>query len=104
MIHRDQIHGDVRFDPLAVALLNTGSLQRLGRVYQLGYAHLVYRGGTHTRLSHAMGASHVAGWLVDQLRQNYLQAGELPRGAVEVERFFSLGRAQASRLLGGSTT
>jgi len=91
MIHRDQIHGDVRFDPLAVALLNTGSLQRLGRVYQLGYAHLVYRGGTHTRLSHVMGASHVAGWLVDQLRQNYLQAGELPRGAVDVESFLPRG-------------
>ncbi|MGA8669190.1 MAG: hypothetical protein WB679_04910 [Terracidiphilus sp.] len=96
MIHRDQVHGDVRFDPMAVALLNTSSLQRLGRVYQLGYAHLVYRGGTHTRLSHVMGASHVAGWLVDQLRQNYLQAGDLPRGAVEVESFLPRGSGKQS--------
>jgi hypothetical protein len=50
LTHRDQIHGDIRYDPLAVALLETSPLQRLGRIYQLGYGHLVYRGGTHTRL------------------------------------------------------
>lgn len=83
-IYRDQVHGDVRFDPLAVELLNTATLQRLGRVYQLGFAHLVYRGGTHTRLSHVMGAHYVAGWLVDQLKQNYVVA-EIPQGAVPVE-------------------
>jgi HD superfamily phosphohydrolase len=90
--HRDQIHGDVRYDPLAVALLNTQALQRLGRIYQLGYAHLVYRGGTHTRLSHVMGASHVAGQLVDLLRQNYLEAKDLPRGAIDPDEFLPKGR------------
>jgi HD superfamily phosphohydrolase len=91
MIHRDQIHGDVRFDPLAVALLNTEALQRLGRVYQLGYAHLIYRGGTHTRLSHVMGASHVAGKLVDLLRQNYTDAIDLPHGAIKPDEFLPKG-------------
>jgi HD superfamily phosphohydrolase len=85
--HRDQIHGDVRYDPLAVALLNTASLQRLGRIYQLGYAHLVYRGATHTRLSHVMGAYHVAGQLVDLLRQNYVGVKILPPGAVACDEF-----------------
>ncbi len=93
--HRDQIHGDVRYDPIAVALLNTSTLQRLGRVYQLGYAHLVYRGGTHTRLSHVMGASHVAGQLVDFLRQNYLEAEEFPHGAIDPEEFLP-GNAKSS--------
>ena len=88
--HRDQVHGDVRFDSLAIALLNTAPLQRLGRIYQLGYAHLVFRGGTHTRLSHVMGASHAASQLVDFLRQNY-QEGELPLGAVEPEEFLPTG-------------
>lgn len=88
--HRDQIHGDVRLDSLAVALLNTAALQRLGRIYQLGYAHLVFRGGTHTRLSHVMGASHAASQIVDFLRQNY-QEGELPMGAVEPEEFLPTG-------------
>jgi HD superfamily phosphohydrolase len=94
--HRDQIHGDVRFDPLAVALLNTPALQRLGRIYQLGYAHLVYRGGTHTRLSHVMGASHVAGQIVEFLRQNYLE-GDLPLGAVDIDEFLPKGRNSESR-------
>lgn len=89
--HRDQIHGDVRYDPLAVALLNTATLQRLGRIYQLGYAHLVFRGGTHTRLSHVMGAAHVAGKLVDLVRQNYLETEDFPRGAVDPETFLPKG-------------
>ena len=91
MTHRDQIHGDVRFDPLAVALLNTGALQRLGRVYQLGYAHLIYRGGTHTRLSHVMGAMHVAGRLVDLVRENYVETTDLPDGAIRPEDFLPGG-------------
>jgi HD superfamily phosphohydrolase len=91
--HRDQIHGDVRYDPLSVALLNTPALQRLGRVFQLGYAHLVFRGGTHTRLSHVMGASHVAGKLVDLLRQNYLETKEFPHGAIPPEDFLPKGTA-----------
>jgi len=73
IIHRDQVHGDVQYDRLSVALLNTKVMQRLGRVYQLGYSHLVFRGGTHTRLSHVMGAAHVAGKIVDALRVNYKQ-------------------------------
>src|SRR6266851_4886091 len=94
--HRDQVHGDVRFDSVAVALLNAPALRRLGRIYQLGYAHLVYRGGTHTRLSHVMGASHVAGQLVDLLRQNYLEA-DLPLGAVELDEFLPRGNGEGSR-------
>src|SRR6266853_6313901 len=90
MTHRDQIHGDVRFDPLAVALLNTEAVQRLGRVYQLGYAHYVYRGGTHTRLSHVMGAYHVAGLLVQALRENYDRSQGPPPGAVDPSEFLPL--------------
>jgi HD superfamily phosphohydrolase len=95
--HRDQVHGDVRFDSLAVALLNTAPLQRLGRIYQLGYAHLVFRGGTHTRLSHVMGSSHAASQLVDFLRQNY-QEGDLPLGAIEPEEFLPIGTKTAATL------
>jgi HD superfamily phosphohydrolase len=83
LTHRDEIHGDVRFDPLAVALLNSSPLQRLGRIYQLAYSHLVYRGGTHTRLSHVMGAYHVAGKMVDALQKNYAKSRNLwPEGAI----------------------
>ncbi len=86
IIHRDQVHGDVYFDPLATALLDTAPLQRLGKIYQLGYAHLVYRGGTHTRLAHVMGAYHVAGQLVELLKRNYGQES-IPHGACQPNDF-----------------
>ncbi len=86
--HRDQIHGDTVLDTLAVELLNTPALQRLGRVYQLGYAHLVFRGGTHTRLSHVIGACHMATKLVDALKQNYIYCSQsLPPGIELPENF-----------------
>lgn len=91
LTHRDEIHGDIRYDPLAAALLNTPPLQRLGRVYQLGYGHLVYRGGTHTRLSHAMGTYHTAARLVRALRRNYEGAGTQPRGALHPPEFLPRG-------------
>lgn len=88
IIHRDQVHGDAHYDPLSVALLNTKVLQRLGRVYQLGYGHLVFRGGTHTRLSHVMGAAHMATRVVDRLQFNYTQKrATYPRHVVTPETF-----------------
>jgi HD superfamily phosphohydrolase len=87
LTHRDEIHGDVYYDPLAVALLDTPTLQRLGRVYQLGYGHLVYRGGTHTRLSHCMGAYATAGRLVGALQHNYERKAARPRGAMAPDEF-----------------
>jgi uncharacterized protein len=88
ILYRDEIHGDIRLDTLAVSLLDTSAVQRLGRVYQLGYAHLVYRGGTHTRLSHVLGAYHVAGKLVDALRRNYaVNPKGWPTGVIRPEEF-----------------
>ena len=90
LIHRDQIHRDVYFDPMSIALINTPEMQRLGRIYQLGFAHLVFRGGTHTRLSHVMGVAHVAGSLVGSLRSNYEIAQKeltLPNGAIDTTEF-----------------
>lgn len=96
LTHRDEIHGDVAYDALAVALLNTPTLQRLGRVYQLGYGHLVYRGGTHTRLSHSMGTYATAGRLVDALRRNYESRALPPEGAVPAAEFLP-SRSPAAR-------
>ncbi len=87
MIHRDEIHGDIRYDRLAVKLLDTPQLQRLGRVYQLGFGHLVYRGGTHTRLSHSMGAYLTASQLAEALQRNYESSTPRPDGAIDPNEF-----------------
>lgn len=87
MIHRDEVHGDVKYDDLGVALLNTPQMQRLGRVYQLGFGHLVYRGGNHTRLSHAMGTYYTAWGLARALQYNYESQRQYPKGAIESWKF-----------------
>jgi HD superfamily phosphohydrolase len=98
LLSRDEIHGDIRLDKLAVKLLDTPPLQRLGRVYQLGYSHLVYRGGNHTRLSHVIGAYEMAGRLTDALQRNYSSPARLhPRGAVEPGEFLPRGATADAR-------
>jgi HD superfamily phosphohydrolase len=87
VIHRDEVHGDVKYDDLGVALLNTPHLQRLGRVYQLGYGHLVYRGGNHTRLSHSMGTYLTAWRLARALQYNYESQLHYPKRAIDPWEF-----------------
>ncbi len=59
-IVRDPLWNNIRLDPLAMALVDTGAMQRLRYVRQLGLAHLVYPGATHTRFEHALGTYHLA--------------------------------------------
>ena len=59
-IVRDPLWNNIRLDPLAMALVDTGAMQRLRYVRQLGLAHLVYPGATHTRFEHALGTHHLA--------------------------------------------
>ena len=57
---RDPLWNNIRVDPTAERLLDTGVVQRLRYVRQLGLAHLVYPGATHSRFEHALGAYHLA--------------------------------------------
>jgi len=42
--------------------------QRLRRIKQTGLTHLVYPGAQHTRFHHALGAMHLMGMAIDELR------------------------------------
>jgi len=57
---RDPLWSNIHVDPLAMRLVDTPGFQRLRYVRQLGLAHLVYPGATHTRFEHALGAYHLA--------------------------------------------
>jgi uncharacterized protein len=59
-IIRDPLWNNIRLDPLAMELISTPAFQRLRYVRQLGLAHLVYPGATHTRFEHAVGTHHLA--------------------------------------------
>jgi len=73
-IVRDPLWNTIRLDPVAVRLVDTSAYQRLRYIRQLGFAHLVYPGATHTRFDHALGVYHLAGTALRLLREN----GPLP--------------------------
>lgn len=52
---RDPVWNNIRLDAAAAAVIDTPQFQRLRRVKQLGFAHLVYPGAVHTRFNHAIG-------------------------------------------------
>jgi len=57
---RDPLWNTIVVDAVARRLIDTPVFQRLRYVRQLGLAHLVYPGATHTRFEHALGAYHLA--------------------------------------------
>lgn len=57
---RDPLWNNIRIEGPYLRLLDTRVFQRLRYVRQLGLAHLVYPGATHTRFEHALGAYHLA--------------------------------------------
>lgn len=70
MLHiRDPLWGSVAVDDVAARLLDTPAVQRLRYVRQLGLAHLVYPGATHSRFEHALGAYHLARRALAKLRE-----------------------------------
>ena len=59
-IIRDPLWNTIRLSPIAVRIVDTPAFQRLRYIRQLGFAHLVYPGATHTRFDHALGVYHLA--------------------------------------------
>jgi uncharacterized protein len=57
---RDPLWDTIRLDPLAMRIVDSPAFQRLRHIRQLGHAHLVYPGATHTRFDHALGVYHLA--------------------------------------------
>jgi HD superfamily phosphohydrolase len=57
---RDPLWDTIRIDPVALRIIDSATFQRLRYIKQLGHAHLVYPGATHTRFDHAVGVYHLA--------------------------------------------
>jgi len=72
---RDPLWQNVRLDEPAAAIVDAPEFQRLRRVKQLGFAHLVYPGAIHTRFLHALGVHHLTGRAIEALRSR----GELAK-------------------------
>jgi hypothetical protein len=77
---RDPLWSTIRVDPRAVRIIDTAAFQRLRYIRQLGFAHLVYPGATHTRFDHALGVYHLARTALRLLRERDHPAPEVWEG------------------------
>ncbi len=66
---RDPLWNTIRLSEPALRIIDTPAFQRLRYIRQLGFAHLVYPGATHTRFDHALGVHHLASTALRQLRE-----------------------------------
>ena len=66
---RDPLWDTIRVDETATAIVDSPAFQRLRYIRQLGLAHLVYPGATHTRFDHALGVYHLARRALAVLRE-----------------------------------
>ena len=64
------VHGSIRLEEAEVAILETPEFRRLAGVSQLGMASTVFPSSNYSRLSHCIGASHVAGRILATLKAN----------------------------------
>jgi len=55
---RDAVYGDIELSPAEVKLLDTFEMQRLRKVKELAFVHLVYPTAIHTRFDHSIGVRH----------------------------------------------
>jgi len=59
-IINDPVYGFITIDdPLIFDVISHSYYQRLRRIHQMAFAHLVYPGAVHTRLHHSLGAYHL---------------------------------------------
>ncbi|MBW7935242.1 MAG: HD domain-containing protein [Gemmatimonadaceae bacterium] len=72
---RDPLWNNIRIDGPFLRLADTSVVQRLRYVRQLGLAHLVYPGATHSRFEHALGAFHLANRTLSRLGEAGMLAG-----------------------------
>src|SRR4030042_5828892 len=67
---RDPIHGDIKIEGIFLDFLEAPEIQRLYNIKQLGFAHLVFPGGHHTRLEHSLGTYFMSVKACEKLNLN----------------------------------
>lgn len=73
------VHGHVILYLEEIAIINHPAFQRLRRVRQLGLAHMVFPGATHTRFEHSVGAVHVAQMIIEHVNWNFRKSLQTTR-------------------------
>jgi HD superfamily phosphohydrolase len=84
-IINDPVYGFITLDhPLLLNIVAHPYYQRLRRIHQMAFAHLVYPGAVHTRLHHSLGAYHLMGDAVTELRRKGVTISEEEQLGVKI--------------------
>lgn len=76
-IINDPVYGFITVDdPLIFEIISHPYYQRLRRIHQMAFASLVYPGAVHTRLHHSLGAYHLMGLALNELRNKGVEIGK----------------------------
>ena len=76
---RDDVWGDISIDRAVRALLDTGAMERLKGMSQLGFTFAAFPRARHTRLDHAIGVYHLARLTLKQITDSgaYLESRDV---------------------------
>ncbi len=84
-IFNDPIYGFVSLPyEIIFDLIEHPYFQRLRRIKQLGLTNLVYPGALHTRFHHAMGAMHLMGEAIEEIRAKGHEITDMEAKAVTI--------------------
>ena len=76
-IINDPVYGFITIDhPLIMEIIAHPYYQRLRRIYQMAFAHLVYPGAVHSRLHHSLGAYHLMCSALTELKRKGIEITE----------------------------
>jgi uncharacterized protein len=68
-IINDPVYGFITIDhPLILEIISHPYYQRLRRIHQMAFASMVYPGAVHSRLHHSLGAYHLMGLALNELK------------------------------------
>jgi len=100
-IFNDPVYGFLTVPyPSVFDVIEHSYFQRLRRIKQLGLTHLVYPGALHTRFHHTLGAVHLMGQAIEELRaKGYTITDEEAEGVTLAILLHDIGHGPFSHAL-----
>lgn len=89
-ILRDPVHGDILLTKVEFQIISTLPFQRLNRIKQLGFAHMLYPGAIHTRFIHSLGTLKATHDILTNIRDNDFDLIQIDPYHVIIARLSSL--------------